>query len=98
MSQQTNDVAATATTVAELATQLGVSTADAQQFVDCLAVWVAKGYTVEQAIAANLRTLAMLAGNVSDAMLNEHSRHTDSLNALKGAAVEWFYAPQQAAA
>lgn len=84
-------VAHEATIVADLATQLGVPVTEAQWFVDCLAVFVAKGLTVEQAIAAHLHTLHSLANNVADALTNEHSRHTASVNALKAQAVEWFY-------
>lgn len=51
---------------ADLAKLLGVSTADATAFVNCLRVWTDKGQTVEQAIATHMATLRGMVNGVAD--------------------------------
>ena len=82
--------------VNQLAALMGVTESDAQGFVDCLRVWTEKGCTVDQAIARNLAAWQAAQDNVADGIYNELSRHSESVNALRTRAVDFFY-PQQVA-
>ena len=50
-------------TIDGLAALCGVSPADAAGFVECLSIWVAKGYTIDAAIEKHMATMrAMVSG------------------------------------
>lgn len=51
------------TTIKDLAAQMGVSESDVIGFVECLSVWVSKGYTFEQAIEKHMAQMMRLAEN-----------------------------------
>lgn len=46
-----------------LAKHMGVTTADLAGFIECLRVWIAKGYTMEQAIERHMAQMNRLANN-----------------------------------
>ena len=46
--------------VKQLAADMGVSKADCLGFLDCLAVWLAKGYTLDQAIEKHMEQMKRL--------------------------------------
>ena len=49
--------------VATLAVEMGVTASDLNAFVECLRVWIAKGYTLEQAIERHMAQMNRLAAN-----------------------------------
>lgn len=53
------------TKIEQLAADMGVKASDAQAFVNCLAVWIAKGLTLEQAIAKHMQQMERLASNAT---------------------------------
>lgn len=63
-----------------LATEMGVTTGDVEGFVAALDVWIRKGFTFEQAVAANLRQMTRLAANSLDLIPD-----------LKPVAADWVY-------
>lgn len=58
-----NNGAANMNKIAELAALMNVTEADVSGFVAALSVWIAKGYSFEQAIAKNMEVMIGLANN-----------------------------------
>ena len=67
------------TKIAELAAEMGVTVGDLTGFAACLSLWVAKGYTLEQAIAKHMDQMNRFANNGAE-----------WFSLLKPMAVEWF--------
>ena len=78
-----NNINSAAEKIANLAAEMGVSVEDLASFIGCLSVWTNKGYTVEEAIRANLSTMETMLHRVSDGLTNEYSAFRSSANALK---------------
>jgi|GEM_PF-4509353 len=51
------------TQIDHLAAETRVSSADAKAFVACLQVWIAKGYSLEQAIERHMAQMARLVAH-----------------------------------
>ena len=78
-----NSINYAAEKIANLAAEMGVSVADLTSFIGCLSVWTNKGYSVEEAIRANLSTMETMLYRVSDGLTNEYSTYRSSANSLK---------------
>lgn len=76
--------------IADLASLMGHSESEVARFVECLAVFTRKGYSVEQAIEMSQRTWRTMLDRAHDAVSNEHSRYRGAFNALKAQAVDAF--------
>ena len=50
-------------TIAELANLMGQTESDVNGFINCLAIWIRKGYSLEEAIERNMRQMTRLAEN-----------------------------------
>ena len=50
-------------TITDLAKEMNVSENDVVAFVECLKVWIAKGYSIEQAIEKHMAQMVRLVNN-----------------------------------
>lgn len=57
--------------VEALAKHMGVTTADLAGFIECLRVWIAKGYTMEQAVELHMVQMNRLANNSTHPALRD---------------------------
>jgi hypothetical protein len=51
--------------IKELAETMGQSDKDVAAFVECLRVWISKGYTIEQAIEKHMQQMTRIASNAA---------------------------------
>lgn len=66
-----------------IAAQLGQPVADVAAWIECLSVWTAKGYTVEEAIAQNGKTLVGLMDRTNEGLSREYSIYSAPARALR---------------
>ena len=59
------------TKIEALAKHMGVSTSDLAGFIKCLQVWMAKGYSMEQAIELHMVQMNRLANNSTHPALRD---------------------------
>lgn len=74
---------------AELAQAMGVSEKDATAFVECLRVWVAKGYSVEQAIEKHMQQMRRMVNEAYEAISNPCK--TEKAGDMKRAAADLLW-------
>lgn len=76
--------------IAALATELGVSEADAIGFIGCLRVFTDKGYTIEQAIERNLATWVTLLDRVNHGSQSTYSPYRPAAEAMQSFAMSVY--------
>lgn len=72
--------------LSELSTAMGATEKDTAAFVECLGVWTAKGYSVEQAIDKHMQQMRRMANEAYEALSNPCKANKAS--AMKTAAAE----------
>lgn len=75
--------------IQELAKEMNVSESDASAFVECLKVWINKGYSLEQAIAKHMQQMQRMVNEAYDAMSNPAK--TEKRASFKQAAAEMVW-------